>query len=74
MTDEERKLFLKALSDMIVQDFGAANTDGTFEPLCPHCVMHHALRTILNLYVATQTTPQDDDDLDGLVDMLVGGS
>lgn len=72
MTDPERELFLKALSSLIVEDFGPANTDGTFEALCPHCQIHHALRTIESLYAITEPRqPKDDDDLEGFMDSML---
>ncbi len=72
MSSFKREQLLNALEAMVTEDFGEPNTDGTWGPLCGHCLIHHAVATILALYEHMEADEDDDDDAEAIADQLTG--
>jgi hypothetical protein len=72
MSSFKREQLLNALAAMVTEDFGEPNEDGSWDPLCGHCLIHHAVATILALYEHLEADEGDDDGAEAIADRVTG--
>ena len=69
-----------SLTTLIEDVFGPPNNDGSFDPLCPHCVAHASLEGLVDAFAAAirgvsleELDDDEDFDPDAIADKILAG-